>query len=86
MRFLQTAIQSILGAAMMRTLPPGTILYSPRGVPHKFKGMDSDLDGNVTLQLVTGWQTNSPKQFSPQEVPIVNVATSWTVDNEKVTS
>lgn len=79
MLFLQSIIQVIVGAAMLRVLPPGTVLHSPRGVPHFFEGMDSDLDGNVQVRLQTGWLTNSPKTFPPQEVSIKVVTTTWTI-------
>ena len=84
MLFLQSAIQSIVGAAALRALPPGTVLHSPRGVPHFFEGMDSDLDGNVQVRLQTGWLTNSPKAFPPQEVSIKAVTTTWTIDSAEV--
>ena len=77
MIFLQTIIQVIVGAAVLRTLPMGTIFRSPHAMflPYRFCGIVGN-NVMVTLGLTETW-TNTPRL---QSFSIEYVATNWTID------
>ncbi len=79
MKFFQTIIQVIVGAAVLRTLPIGTILVSPISgyAPYRFCGIVGD---KVTVALGRTWQPNATwvESFS-----IEYVTTNWAIEQPK---
>ena len=77
MLFLQSIIQVIVGAAVLRTLPVGTILRSSiaGSTPYRFCGIDG---GKVLITLCGDPRWCSPAQT--QRYSIEYAATNWTID------